>query len=168
MLNTTNKREYLLQLQRLAASAKDFTWKNDAAHDCEELAYELKRLLESWDNVSMWSRMYEVLCRYALAEYSPSNGAYYLSPEGSSSSDIKRQMWLLYSMLKLAEHNNQPKVVIEAALTVCTSTQVACSKILELMVRPDVKKQRLPGVTVQIERPHLRLVGSADDPSPSR
>jgi len=124
---------YFHELRNLAGSAAAFPWKSGAESERAELAEELRRIIELSEKGGQKEVAFEYFLREMLAEFSPDNAAYHISPVCSQDSSIRKLAWTLYSTLCAAERERRPLGVAQAALTVCASAGVACKKTLAML-----------------------------------
>ena len=133
MLDISDLQSYFSGLRKLSEDAAQFPWKPGAESDVAELADELRCMLEFLEKRGNKEVAFEYFCREMLAEYSPDNAAYYVSPICSRDSSIRKNAWPLYSVLKNVELAYKPTGVTQAALTVCAALGVACKKTLTML-----------------------------------
>jgi len=108
MLDMSNLPDYLHELWELSRKAALFPWKSGADGDRADLAEELGRIVELVEKNGQKEVAFEYFCREMLAEYSPDNAAYYISPVCSQDSSICKHSWSLYSVLRTAELDHKP------------------------------------------------------------
>ena len=133
MLDLSNLHAYFRELWKLSRAATQFQWNPDAVNYCAELADELKRMLELMEKNGHKEAAFEYFCREMLAEYSPDNAAYYVNPDCSRNSAVRKNAWPFYSVLMSMELDCKPLGVTQAALTVCAAMGVACDKTLTIL-----------------------------------
>ena len=143
MLDLTNLSIYFCNLQKMSTDAAQFVWNAGAVGWCGDLAEELKRMLELMEKGGDKEIALEYFCREMLAEISPDNAAYYISPVCSQDSSIRGHAWFAYSALRAVELAYKPAGVTQAALTVCAALGVACKKTLA-MLNAEPAKALLP------------------------
>ena len=80
MLDISNLQSYFRELRKLSEDAQQFPWKPGAGSDVTELADKLRCMLEFLEKSGNKEVTFEYFCREMLAECSPDNAAYYVSP----------------------------------------------------------------------------------------
>ena len=140
MLDISNLQSYFRELRKLSEDAQQFPWKPGAGSDVTELADELKCMLEFLEKRGNKEVTVEYFCREMLAECSPDNAAYYVSPVCSQGSSIRKHAWFAYSALRAVELAHKPIGVTQAALTVCAALGVACKKTLKMLEAESANK----------------------------
>ena len=143
-MDISNLPDYFHELWELSRKAAFFPWKSGTEDDLNGLAEELGRMLELMEKNGGKEIAFEYFCREMLAEYSPDNAAYYVSPVCSQDSSIRKHAWPFYSVLRNAELAHKPLGVTQAALTVCASMGVACRKTLEMLNAESANKALPP------------------------
>src|SRR3989338_8581788 len=133
MLDISDLQSYFRELRKLSEDAAQFPWKPGAGSDVAELADELRCMLEFLEKRGNKEVAFEYFCREMLAECSPDNAAYYVSPLCSRASSIRKHAWFAYSALRAVELAHKPTGVTQVALTVCASMGVASKKTLAML-----------------------------------
>ena len=144
MLDISDLQSYFRGLRKLSEDAQQFPWKPGAGSDVTELADELRCMLEFLEKSGHKEAAFEYFCREMLAECSPDNAAYYVSPLCSQGSSIRKHAWFAYSALRAVELANKPTGVTQAALTVCAALGVACKKTLAMLNAKSAEKALPP------------------------
>ena len=147
---------YFRELRDLSGSAASFPWKSGAESDRAELAEELRRIIELSEKGGQKEVAFEYFLREMLAEFSPDNAAYHISPVCSQDSSIRKHVWTLYGVLRAAELERRPLGVAQAALTVCASMGVACKKTLAILHAGSANKK------VKVQGAGIRLIAGTD------
>ena len=165
---------YFRELRDLSGSAAAFPWMNGAEGERADLAEELRRIIELSEKGGQKEVAFEYFLREMLAEFSPDNAAYWVSPVCSQDSSIRKFAWTLYGVLRAAELERRPLGVAQAALTICVSAGVACKKTLAMLHAGSANKllppppsfvQPAPGTAkkkVKVQGAGLRIIAGTD------
>lgn len=143
MLPIQDPLEYFCELEKLAQKATQFPWDRLNEEYCSKLTLELRRLIQRTDSLHFKAEVIDSFFRNLLAEYSPPNSAFYMHPRHSLDWVIERDMWNVWSVLRMLSLPGAPKPVRDAALTACHASRKSCEILVKKMRESEAQQRAL-------------------------